>query len=169
MKKIILIILGIFLCAVFVYFLVFLFAPSKILNFYINPEGLKNEGEIFFEIRPLNIDIQLTNTQKHKSHLSWSPNKEYVAFYERVMEPAKNPFDREWALKIINPKSFKIKTIFIGTSKTSEYQWINGEIIRVYINAGTGVGAFRDININVSEPFIMIEHYSPEFWTPVKY
>jgi hypothetical protein len=170
MKKAILITVGIFLTLFTIYFLIFLFQPSAILDFYLSPEGLEfsNQKEIFLKIKPFSIDIQLTDTQRHKSNLLWSPNKKYLAFAERVMEPAERPFDREWAIKIINPRIFKIKTIFIGDSHTSEHQWLNGNTIRVYINAGTGVRAYRDIDIDISEPFIAVEHKSPEFWIPVK-
>lgn len=169
MKKVVLILIGIFSSLLVAYFLIFLFQPSAILDFYISPAGLEfsNSKEIFFEIKPFSVDIQLTHTQKHKSHLSWSPNNKYLVFSERVMEPAENPFDREWALKIINPISFKIKTIFIGNSQTGEDQWLDDQTIRVYINAGTGVRAYRDININISEPFVLVEHKSSEFWVPV--
>lgn len=170
MKKIIPIIMGIFLVFLVAYFLIFFFQPSKILHFYISPQEFEfsNQKEIFFEIKPFSIDIQLTDTQKHKSHLTWSPNKKYLAFAERIMEPAENPFDREWAIKIINPKNFRIKTIFIGDDHTSEHQWLNDNTIRIYINAGTGVRAYRDIDINIPEPFIFAERKSPEFWTPIK-
>lgn len=168
MKRLLLIIIGSFFSLLIGYFLAFLIRPSLILDFYISPRELEAFGsrEVFLEIKPFLMDIKLTHTRNFKSHLFWSPNKKYVAFFERVMEPAENPYDREWALKIINPRTFKIKPIFIGNSQTGQYQWSDDYTIRIYINAGTGVGAYRDIDINISEPFVMIEHKSPEFWTP---
>lgn len=170
MKKLLLIIIGGFFSLVIGYFLVFLIQPSLVLDFYIYPQELNAfpPKEVFLKIKPLSINIKFTHNRNFKSNdLSWSPNKKYVAFYERVMEPAENPYDREWALKIINPRTFRIKDIFIGNSHTGQYRWRDDRTVRVFINAGTGVRAYRDINIDISEPFVMVEHMSPEFWTPV--
>lgn len=171
MKRISLIILGTLIGLLGIHFLIFLFFPSFILDFYIYPENpleFSNSKEIFLEIKPFGFSFQITHTNHHKSHLFWSPEKKHLAFYERVMEPSQKPFDREWALKIINPRTFKTKTIFIGDYKTGEYQWLNDQIVRVYRSAGTGVRIYRNININILEPFIAAEHLSPEFWTPTK-
>ncbi|MFH1838208.1 MAG: hypothetical protein ABH808_01780 [Candidatus Kuenenbacteria bacterium] len=171
MKKIFLIILEILIGFIGIYFLIFLFSPSSILDFYIYPNSLEfsDSKELFLKIKPFGPFFQITHTNRHKSNdLKWSLNKKYLAFYENIRELAEKPFSREWALKIINPKTFKIKTIFIGDYKTGEYQWLDDQKIRVYCNAGTGVRIYRDININISEPFIAIEHSSPEFWTPIK-
>lgn len=170
MKKLFLIIIGAFFSLLLGYFLVFLIQPSLILDFYISPWELESSGprEVFLGMKPFSMNIKFTHTQNFKSHLFWSPNKKYISFYERVMEPAENPYDREWALKVINPRNFKIKTIFIGDSQTGQYQWLDNDTIRAYINAGTGVKAYRDIDINIKEPFVVAEHKSPEFWVPVK-
>ncbi len=171
MKRFFLIILEILIGLVGIYFLVFLLFPGFVLDFYIYPEDpleLSNSKEIFLKTKPFGFSFQVTHTNRHKSHLFWSPNKKHLAFYERVTELTQKPLDREWALKIINPRTFKIKTIFIGDYKTEEYQWLDNQTIRVYRSAGTGVRIYRDININISEPFVAIEYLSPEFWTPVK-
>lgn len=171
MKRFSLIILKILIGLTGIYFLVFLLSPSSVLDFYIYPEDpleFSDLKEVFLEIRPFGFFFQITHTDHHKSDLSLSPNKKHLAFFENVMEPAQKSFDREWALKIINPRTLKIKTIFIGDSNTSKYQWIDDQTIRVYLSAGTGVRIYRDININISEPFVAAEHLSPEFWTPIK-
>ncbi|PJE57693.1 MAG: hypothetical protein COU82_00540 [Candidatus Portnoybacteria bacterium CG10_big_fil_rev_8_21_14_0_10_38_18] len=171
MKKLLLIIAGAFFSLLIGYFLVFLIQPSLILDFYIYPSDLEAPGprEVFFEIKPFSIDIQFTHTGNFKfNDLSWSPNKKYVAFFERILEPAENPYDREWALKIINPRTFKMKTIFIGDNKIGKYQWLDDYTIRAYINPCAQARAYRDISINISEPFVVAEHKSPEFWVPVK-
>lgn len=172
MKRFSLIILGILIGLTGIYFLVFLFSPSSFVNFYIYPEDpleFSDSKEIFLEIKPFGFSFQITHTNHHKSNdLTWSPNKKHLAFFENVMEPAQKPFDREWALKIINPRTLKIKTIFIGDSNTGEYQWLDDQIIKVNCSAGTGVRIYRDININISEPFVAAEHLSPEFWIPIR-
>lgn len=171
MKKVILIIIGAFFSLLLGYFLVFLIQPSLILDFYISPWELEASGpwEVFIKIKPFSIDIQFTHSRNFKfNDLSWSPNKKYIAFFERILKPAENLYDREWALKIINPKTFRIKTIFIGDNKTGEYQWLDDYTIRAYINPSAEARAYRDISINISEPFVVVEHKSPEFWVPVK-
>ncbi len=171
MKKLLLVIIGIFLSLLTGCFLVFFIQPSLVLDFYIYPRDLEASGsrEVFLRIRPLLIDIKLTYNRNFKSdNLNWSPNKKNIAFYERILEPAKNPYDREWALKIINPRTFKIKTIFIGDNKIGGYQWLDDYTIRAYINPCAQVRAYRDISINISKPFVVAEHASPEFWIPEK-
>ncbi len=168
MKKLSLVILKVLIGIGGIYFLIFLFCPSIVLDFYIYPEDpleYSNLKEIYLKIKPFGFSFQITHTDRHKSNLEWSPNKKYVAFYENVREPTDESFDREWALKIINPRTLKIKTIFIGDYHTSNYQWIDDKTIRVYVNAGTGVKIYRDIDINISQSFIASEHMSPEFWT----
>lgn len=163
--KVILAFLVIF-CAIWL--TVLFFQPSNILDFS-SVKTSENE-ELFVEINPFEWEIQLTNTNKIKSDLSWSPNKKYLAYFENIMEPSADPdkpFDRKWALKIIYPRTLHIKTILIGDSDTSNYEWISDKIIRIYISAGTGVRAYHDLFINQKEPWIMVDHTSPEYWTPI--
>lgn len=146
------------------------FLPGLILDFEIYPEGLESyDKDIFLTV---NIfpwkNIQLTNDQRYKSHLEWSPHKKYLAFYENIRGSENWSYDKEWLLKVINPKFFKIKTVFVGTYKTSGYSWLDDGTIRVYVDAGTGVRVYRDIDINIPAPFIASEHMSPEFWVPEK-
>lgn len=163
--KVILAVLVIF-CAIWL--TVFIMLPDNILDFSLAKTS-ENE-ELYVEINPFEWEIQLTNTQKLKSDLTWSPNNKYLAYFENVMEPSPNPnrpFDREWALKIIYPRTLQIKTILIGDSDTSNYEWINDKTIRIYISAGTGVRAYHDLSINQKEPWIIVDHASPEYWTPI--
>ncbi|MFH1048732.1 MAG: hypothetical protein V1732_03650 [Patescibacteria group bacterium] len=88
-----------------------------------------------------------------------------MAFYDFTREEI---FNKEWSLKVINPRIFEVKTIFIGDYKTSEYRWIDNETIRVYVSAGSGVRIYRDIDIDIREPFIAAEHTMSEYWTPEK-
>ncbi len=144
MKRVSLIILAIFTGLMGIYFLVFLLSPSSILDFYIYPEDpleFSDLKEVFLEIKPFGFSFQITHTNHHKSNLTLSPNKNHLAFFENVMEPAQKPFDREWALKIINPKTLKIKTVFIGDSNTSEYQWIDEKSEPKSDNNGINIGA----------------------------
>lgn len=145
---------------------VFYLWPSLFLDFQIYPQGLESHNKDIFltvKIFPWK-NFQLTNNQRYKSHLKWSLNKKHIAFFEDI----NISFDQETTLKIINPRTFQLKTIFIGDYHTSGYSWLNDETIRVYVNAGTGVRIYRDININIPKPFIASDFMSPEFWTPEK-
>lgn len=153
-----------------IYFLIFVFYPGSVLNFNIYPESLafSNSKEIFVKIKPFEHSFQITHSNRHKSHLFWSPNKKHLAFYEKIIEPDRRSFDREWALKVINPTTFKFKTIFIGDYKISHYLWLDDQTVRVFCSGGSGVEIYRDIKINVAEPFIASTHMSPEYWTAIK-
>ena len=137
---------------------------DNILDFSL--ANVSDNEEVVVEINPFEWEIQLTNTQKLKSDLSWSPDKKSLAYFENIMEPSNNPdrpFDREWVIKVIYPKILQIKTIFIGDSDTSNYEWIDDKTIRIYISAGTGVRAYHDLSINQKTPWIMVDHMSPEY------
>lgn len=163
MKKYFLIISGILIGLMVFYFFIFWISPSSVLDFYINQQN----DEIYLKIKPFNIIKQFTFTKNLKTNLFLSPDKKFLAFYENIREPNDKNFDKEWTLKIINLRTLKIKTIFIGNYHTSDYQWMDNKTIRVFVDAGTGVDIYRDIDINVKEPFIASEHMSPEFWTPM--
>lgn len=144
------------------YFLLFLFFPSSVVEIYRG----EDEKTIWVKVKYLPIKKIISDTNKYKApDVSWSPNKKLLAFGDLVRIET---FNKEWALKIIHVRTFKIKTVFIGDYKTSEYKWIDNEIIRVYVSAGSGVRIYRDININTPKPFIAIDHMLPEYWTPEK-
>ncbi len=141
------------------YFLSFIFYPKSMLYFYRG----NDEKSIWVEIKPFGIQKKISQTNYYKSNdLKWAPDGKHLAFFDMTRE--KN-YDKEWSLKIINPKTFQEKTIFIGTYKTSRYEWLSDNSIRVYIDAGTGVRVFRDIDINVQEPFVAINNVDSKFWT----
>ncbi|KKQ27907.1 MAG: hypothetical protein US42_C0004G0046 [Candidatus Magasanikbacteria bacterium GW2011_GWC2_37_14] len=142
--------------------IVFSICPSLLVYIYRGDD----EKTIWVETKyfPIKKNIFSTN-YLIAPNVEWSPNGTYFSFYDYVrLEWA----TKEWALKIINARTFRIKTIFIGDYKTSEYKWIDNENVRVYEDAGSGVRIYRDININVPEPFIATDHASPEYWTPEK-
>ena len=136
---------------------VFFWQPSWFIDFFVNP--VKNE--VYVEIKPFGIEQQFTSTGKFKADdVTWSPRKNYVAFFEDIQES----YDKEWALKIINPRTFLTRTIFIGNYHLSHYEWHDDHTVRVYINEGSGVRMYRDMSIFVTEPFVDIDHDPLKFW-----
>lgn len=149
--------------AIISYSAVFFIRPSLIVDFYRS----WNEHMIFMEIRPLGIEKEISGTPYYKAQdAQWSPQKKYFSYFDNVREAAEKPYNKEWALKIIDPRRFAIRTIFIGDYKISEYQWIDDETVRVYMDAGTGVRIYRDISATEPAPFIAADYPDPEYWTP---
>lgn len=163
MKKGILKILAIAPVSVFLIFIsVFFFSPSLIVDVYRG----EDEQSIWIKTKFFPLKKEISDTSSYKApNIQWSPDKNHLAFYDFTREEI---FDKEWSLKVINPRFFEVKTIFIGDYKTNEYRWIDNKTIRVYVSAGSGVRIYRDIDINIREPFIAAEHTSPEYWTPEK-
>ncbi len=145
-----------------VYILVFFFSPSLITDVYRG----EDEKSIWIKTKYFPFKKEISGASSYKApDIQWSPDKNRLAFYDFTRQEI---YNKEWSLKIINPRILGIKTIFIGDYKTSEYRWIGNKTIRVYISAGSGVRIYRDIDIDVREPFIAAEHSTPEYWTPEK-
>lgn len=163
MKKGILKILIIALVSIFlIYISVFFFSPSLIIDVYRG----EDEKSIWMKTKFFPFKKEISGTDSYKApDIQWSPGENHLAFYDFTREEI---YNKEWSLKVINPRTLGVKTIFIGDYKTSEYQWIDDKIIRVYVSAGSGVRIYRDIDIDIREPFIAAEYISPEYWTPEK-
>ncbi len=143
-----------------VYFLIFFLYPSSIIDIYRGGD----EKSIWIKTKYFPLKKEISGTDSYKApDIQWSPDKNYLAFYDFTREEI---FSKEWSLKILNPRTLGIKNIFIGDYKTSGYRWIDNETIRVYVSAGSGVRIYRDIYINIREPFIAADHTSPEYWVP---
>ncbi len=138
----------------------FFVCPAFLVDVYRGAD----ERTVWIKTKHLPIKKLTSDTDSYKfSDIQWSPNKRMFAFYDFVrLEWA----TKEWALKIVDARTLKTKTIFIGDYKTGQYKWIDNESVRVYEGAGSGVRIYRDIDINVSEPVIAADHLSPEYWTP---
>lgn len=164
-KKIIRITL-IFFSLLFIVFAIYggvwFFVPYKIIDIYRG----QDERTIWAEIKFFGIQREISGTYSYKSpNVHWSPNKRYFSFSDFVREEI---YDKEWFIKIVDLRTLKVKTIFIGINKTSMHQWIDNDTVRVYISAGTGVRIYRDIDINIAEPFIAINYMDPKYWVPEK-
>lgn len=153
---------AILVLVIIIYTFAFLFLPSQVLEFYRG----SNETTIWVKVKYLPIEKEISGTDSYKHFdLNWSPNKRHLVFSDFIDEET---YNKEWAIKIINPRTFQVKTIFIGTNFTSRCKWISNDTVRVYVTAGSGVRIYRDININIKEPFIAADHLTPEYWVPEK-
>ena len=161
-----------FKVAKIIFILIALFGLVIIGTFFVRPSLLvyiyrgDDEQTIWVETKYFSVKKIISDTDKYKfSDLQWSPNGQFLAFYDFVrLEWA----EKEWALKIIDARFFRIKTIFIGDYKTGEYKWLDNDTVRVYESAGSGVRAYRDIDINIDHPIIKVDDWPSGNWTPEK-
>lgn len=161
-KKIIKIFFTLLVSIVGITFVVFYFYPSLFVDFYVSGDerSVWAEGKII----PFWEETSGTNTYK-LDDLKWSPDKKHLVYTDFVREVL---YEKEYFIKVIDARDFKTSTVFIGTDHTSHYRWLNNNIIRVYVSAGSGVRIYRDIDIHLKEPFVAIEHLNgePHLWTP---
>ncbi len=144
-------------CGLFV-----VYYPEKVFEFYRG----EDEISIWVKIKPFNVCKKISDTNTYKSpELELSPDKKHLAFYDMVREKI---YDKEWFINVVDIRTLKKKVVFVGTHKTSFIKWIDNNTIRVYLSVGTGAIIHRDVDINSSEPFIAIDHMSPEYWTSEK-
>lgn len=140
----------------------FFIRPNLLVNVY---RGI-DETTIWIEMKHLPIKKIISDTDQYKfSDLQWSPDGKFLAYYDFVRLEWAN---KEWALKIVDARTLKTKTVFIGDYKTGQYRWIDSEKIRVYEGAGSGVRTYRDIDIEIDNPIIAVDDYSSGNWTPEK-
>jgi len=164
-KKPVKIALGIFILLLVIttiYVGVWFFIPAKVIRIDYG----EDQTSIWADIKPFGFKKLIYKTSGYKiGDLKDSPNKRHLAYFDSVREKI---YEKEWFLKIIDTRTLKVRTIFIGPWRTSFYKWIDNDTVRVYLNGGTGVRIYRDIRIDVPEPFIAADHMEPEYWIPEK-
>ena len=156
--KISTILLGSIIAIILAVFIIsFYLNPSEFLYVYLGDDGLS----VWAEGNPLPFRKEISGTRSPKfSDIKWSPNNNYVAFYDNVRETP--DMNRDWFLKIFNPRTFSVRTIFIGPWVTGEYKWLDDNTIRAYAGACSGCRLYCDINIYRREPFVFTEDKDPE-------
>lgn len=141
---------------------VFYFCPSLFINFYVSYDeySVLANGTII----PFRKEISETDTYKFDD-LKWSPDKKHLVYTDFVREVL---YEKEYFIKVIEARTLKTRTVFIGNDHTSHYRWLNNNTIRVYASAGSGVRIYQDIDIHLKKPFVAIEHLNGEspLWTP---
>lgn len=180
------------LCLVISLFLILLISYSSFISIR-NSRELKylNEHPVFYFIDDkfyggeifVNFDDgkyvttkALTKDGKPKTHLKISPNNQKLGYFldlNLYIDRTKNKevnidYDNHAALVVINKDGSDKKELYRGDYHTSHWEWLDDQTVRVYHSAGTGVETYRDIKINIPEPFIASTHMSPKYWTTIK-
>lgn len=139
---------------------VYLKNPHSLIYIYVGDD----DKTVWLETKyvPFKKIISDTDFYKFSETAQWSPNDRYFSYYDFVRLEWIN---KEWALKIFDAKFFKTKIIFIGPDKTSEYEWIDDNNIRVCVGAGSGVRTCRNIEIRIDKPVVAVDDYSSGNWT----
>lgn len=142
--------------------IVFFVSPFSAIEIYRG----EDEETVWVKIWGLPLKKEISGTNSYKApQLEWSPGKSHLAFYDFVREEI---YNKEWFLKIYRPRTFQVKTVFIGDWRTSVFKWLDDNTIRVYLSAGSGVKIYRDIDIDQAGPFVAVKHESPTYWSPEK-
>jgi hypothetical protein len=132
--------------------------PYKFLYVYLGDDG----SSVWAEGNPFSFRKEISGTRSPKSSdIKWSPDNNYVAFYDNVREAS--DMSREWFLKIFNPRTFSVRTIFIGPWVTGNYKWLDDNTVRAYAGACSGCKPYCDINIHRREPFVFGKDEDSEY------
>jgi hypothetical protein len=151
--KIVIILLGFIIAIILAVFIIsFYLNPYKSLYVYLGNDG----SSVWVEGNPLSFRKEISGTRSPKSSdIKWSPNNNYVAFYDNVRETP--DMNREWFLKIFNPRTFSVRTIFIGPWITSSYEWIDNNTIRIFIGGASGARFYRNLDIHRKNPYVYVD------------
>jgi hypothetical protein len=149
-KKIIKILVTLLISVVVIASVVFYFCPSLFVDFYVS-----NDGEsIWVMTSPITFSWKILDTSSENNHLSWSPDEKYLAYTDFVREVM---YNKEYFIKIIDPRTMKSKTIFIGPWITSNYEWIDNNTIRIYIGGASGARFYRNLDIHRKKPYVYVD------------
>lgn len=99
-----------------------------------------------------------------RSLFNFSPNRNHIAFIQDVFTENDQDYDHYYSIQVFDVKNRKEKAIFVGSYKTSGFEWLDNKTIRIYLDAGTGVRVYRDIDINRTQP--LMDDGTNSFWTP---
>lgn len=156
------ILLSIFTLIILVFICIFLINPHLLIYLYVGEDNKTIVAETKYT--PIKKIIARANFEISPD-AQWSPDDKHFSYFDFIrLEFAK----KEWALKIISARTFANKTIFIGDFRVSKYDWLNNDTIRVFVDMGSGVRAYRDININIDRPIIMVDDLETGTWVPEK-
>jgi hypothetical protein len=122
------------------------------VDFYFGAD----KHSIWAETSPVTFSWRILDTSSPLDDLQWSPDEKYLAFFDDVHET----YDRELFLKIINPRTMKIKTIFIGPWITSNYEWIDNNTIRIFIGGASGARFYRNLDVHRKETYVYVNDRS---------
>lgn len=164
LKIFLFIVIGILLLPV----ITFLINPRHIINFSDNPVDQKLYIDIAFgpieTYFPLFKIGSITDHPYSYKFYRWSPDGNHFAYIADVPESERTE-ERDYMIVILNPRTFQGKVVLI--SDEGRYGWVDNDTIRYFRGVGTGVGVYRDVDINTRQPLIVAEHKSPDGWYPI--
>ncbi len=146
----------------------YIIEPRHIIDFSTNPVDQKLYADISFG--PIETYFPLFKigfiAQYSRPHLFllWSPNGNHFAYMANLSESERTP-EKYYAIIVLNPRTFQRKTVLI--TDEGNFAWLDNDTIRYFRGAGTGVGVYRDININTKNPFIVANYNTPVGWQSV--
>jgi len=168
-KKILKVFLFIVIAIVLLPIITFLASPRQVIDFSDNPVDQKLYIDISFgpieTYLPLFKLGSITNNPYSYKFYRWSPDGNHFAYIADMPESERTE-EKDYKIIILNPRTFQRKTVLISDYKGS-YAWLDNDTIRYFRGAGTGVGVYRDIDINTKQPFIVADHRSPHGWHSV--
>lgn len=163
----------VFILSLAVSWLIFIIAFSAVISDWpVAPRSAVKQTKLAitatttFVQRPLprqsNDDIA-----RREDNFTFSPDSKYIAFVQDVFDEYGGDWDKYWAIKLLEIKTNKEKTIFVDDGKLSNYLWLNNNTMRVVQSGGTGVHMYRDITINQTKPLFYKDYKyldSTDFW-----
>lgn len=136
----------------------FLINPRHIIDFSDNPVDQKLYVDISFgpieTYFPLFKIGSITDHPYSYKFYRWSPDGNHFAYIADMSESERTE-EKDFMIVILNPRTFQRKIVLIGDK--GRYGWVDNDTIRYFRGMGTGVGTYKDININAKEPVIVID------------
>lgn len=167
LKTFLFIIIGILLLPV----ITFLINPRYVIDFSDNPIDQRLYVDISFgpieTYFPLFKIGSLTNYDRSYYFYRWSPDGNHFAYIADVPESERTE-ERQLSTVILNPRTFQRKIVLIS-DYSGHYAWLDNDTIRYFRGAGTGVGVYRDVDINTKRPLIVEEHKTSDGWHPITF
>ena len=147
----------------------FLVSPRQVINFSDNPVDQKLYVDISFgpmeTYFPLFKIGSITHHPYSYKFYRWSPDGSNFAYIADMSESERTE-EKDYKIVILNPRTFHRKTVLIGDE--GRYAWLDNNTIRYFRGMGTGVGTYKDFDINVKKPVIIVDDLkNGHEWYPV--
>ena len=158
LKKILKIFLFIIIAIVLLPIVTFLVNPRQVIDFSDNPVDQKLYVDI--EFGPIETYFPLFKIGVITKHpysynfLQWSPDGNHFAYIADLSDSERTD-EGDYTIVILNPRTFQKKTVLVGDK--GHYAWVDDDTIRYFRGMGTGVGIYKDININTREPLFVVD------------
>lgn len=165
LKKILRIFIFIAIAIILLPIITFLVNPRHIIDFSDNPVDQKLYVDISFgpveTYFPLFKIGSITDHPYSYYFRLWSPDGNHFA-YIADMPDSERTDERDYEIIILNPRTFQRKVVLIGDK--GRYAWLDNNTIRYFRGMGTGVGMYKDLDINIKEPLTIVDDFKSNDW-----